>query len=51
LNGFADCLTVDFIAAGKKQFQATPFSRMRKEVEIVNKLGCTRDRRRCLSGA
>jgi phosphotransferase system HPr (HPr) family protein len=39
LNGFADCLTVDFIAAGKKQFQATPFSGMRKEVEIVNKLG------------
>ena len=24
---------------------------MRKEVEIVNKLGCTRDRRRSLSGA
>jgi phosphocarrier protein len=28
-----------FIAAGKKQFQVAPFSRMRKEVEIVNKLG------------
>ena len=39
MNGFADCLIVGFIAAGKKQVQAAPFSRMRKEVEIVNKLG------------
>ena len=39
LNGFADCLIVGFIAAGKKQVQGAPFSRMRKEVEIVNKLG------------
>ena len=39
LNGFADCLIVGFIATGKKQVQGAPFSRMRKEVEIVNKLG------------
>ena len=38
LNGFADYL-IDGLMPLLTEFHAAPFSRLRKEVEIVNKLG------------